>query len=262
MQSMTPSSDSHSHANLKHTKLTISLASTPQEIREVQRLRHRVFTETFQLSGPVDSGGLNIDEFDDYCDHLIVRDTQTSCVVGTYRVMSPTAAQRMGRYYCEQEFDLSRLNHLRPRMTEAGHACVHPDYRSGSVIMLLWTGLAMYMRREHCDFLVGCASVSLADGGQNAAALYHALTAQNFAPSEYRVTPHNPFPVHERESGHIPQMPPLLKGYLRSGAWVCGEPAWDPDYNAADFFMLLPLSKLDSRYARHYLKADTPAHSS
>lgn len=153
MQSMTPSNESHSSANLKHTKLTISLASTPQEIREAQRLRHRVFTKTFQLSEPINSGSLNIDEFDAYCDHLIVRDTQTSYVVGTYRVMSPTAAQRMGRYYCEQEFDLSRLNHLRPRMTEAGHACVHPDYRSGSVIMLLWTGLAMYMRRERSDYL-------------------------------------------------------------------------------------------------------------
>lgn len=258
MRSITTSSDSNSSANKTHAKLTVSLAGTPQEKREAQRLRHSVFTETFQLSERISCHELNIDEFDDYCDHLIVRDAQTSCVVGAYRLMSPTVAQRMGRYYCEQEFDLSRLNHLRPRIAEAGHACVHPDYRSGSVIMLLWKGLAMYMQREHCDYLVGCASVSLADGGHNAAALYQAFTAQNFAPTDYRVTPYNPFPVHVPATGHVPQMPPLLKGYLRCGAWVGGEPARDPDFNTADFFMLLPLSKLDGRYARHYLKADNP----
>ncbi|MBT2372561.1 GNAT family N-acetyltransferase [Pseudomonas fluorescens] len=250
------SNDVHSSASQISAKLTISLASTKEEVREVQRLRYKVFTETFRLSKLENPDGVNIDEFDDYCDHLIVRDTKTSRVVGTYRVMSPTAAQRMGRYYSEQEFDLSRLDNLRMHIIEAGHACVHPDYRSGSVIMLLWAGLAMYMRRERCDYLMGCASVSLSDGGHNAVALYHAFTSENFAPAEYRVTPHKPFPIHEREAGHTPHMPPLLKGYLRSGAWVCGKPAWDPDFHSADFFLLLPLSKLDSRYARHYFKAD------
>ncbi|NNA96726.1 GNAT family N-acetyltransferase [Pseudomonas gessardii] len=259
MQLPKSSSDSHSGANPKHTKLIVTLASTRQEIREIQRLRYSVFIDTFRLSKLSNSDELNTDEFDDYCDHLIVRDTKTSQIVGTCRLMSPTVAQRIGHYYCEQEFDLSRINLLQQRIIEAGHACVHPDYRSGSVIMLLWSGLATYMQRERCDYLVGCASVSLADGGHNASALCHAFTAQNFAPSEYRVTPHNPFPLHERNAGHVPQMPPLLKGYLRSGAWVCGEPAWDPEFNTADFFMLLPLSKLDSRYARHYLKTDKTA---
>ncbi|MFC5474220.1 GNAT family N-acetyltransferase [Paraherbaspirillum soli] len=241
-------------ASPNFSKLTISLASTPEEVREVQRLRYKVFIEAMNLSALANPDALDSDEFDSYCDHLIVRDTKTLCVVGTYRVMSPHAARRMGRYYSEQEFDLSRLDNLRSSIAEAGRACIHPDYRSGGVIMLLWAGLAAYMRRERCDYLMGCASVSLADGGHNAAALYHALDQQNFAPAEYRVTPHVPFPVYEREAGHVPQMPPLLKGYLRSGAWVCGEPAWDPDFHSADFFLLLPLSKLDNRYARHYLK--------
>ncbi|AMP00492.1 acetyltransferase domain protein [Collimonas arenae] len=236
------------------SKLTVSLASTPEEVREVQRLRYKVFIEAMGLSALANADGLDSDEFDTYCDHLIVRDTKTLCVVGTYRLMSPHAARRMGRYYSEQEFDLGRLDNLRSSIAEAGRACIDPDYRSGSVIMLLWAGLAAYMRRERCDYLMGCASVSLADGGHNAAALYHALDQNNFSPAEYRVTPHVPFPVYEREAGHVAQMPPLLKGYLRSGAWVCGDPAWDPDFHSADFFLLLPLSKLDDRYARHYLK--------
>ena len=138
-------------------------------------------------------------------------------------------------------------------IAEAGRACIHPNYRSGGVIMLLWAGLAAWMKKERCDYLMGCASVSLADGGHNAAALYRGLEPASLAPPEYRVTPHLPFPLDERAAGQA-KMPPLLKGYLRSGAWICGEPAWDPDFHSADFFVMLPLAKLDQRYARHYLK--------
>jgi putative hemolysin len=84
--------------------------------------------------------------------------------------------------------------------------------------------------------------------------LYHAIRDTAFSPAEYRVTPLLPFPIEEREPGHQAQIPPLIKGYLRGGAWICGEPAWDPDFHSADFFMMLPLAKLDKRYARHYLK--------
>ncbi|KAF3998993.1 GNAT family N-acetyltransferase [Glaciimonas immobilis] len=245
-------------ANPVAPKLTVSIATTQEEVREVQRLRYKVFIEAFNLSALVNPDGLDIDAFDAYCDHLIVRDNKTLRVVGTYRVMSPHASRRMGSYYSEKEFDLGRLDHLRGRLAEAGRACIHPDYRSGSVIMLLWAGLAAYMRRERCDYLMGCVSVSLADGGHNAAALYHALDQESLSPAEYRVRPHTPFPVHEREAGHVPVMPPLLKGYLRSGAWVCGDPAWDPDFHSADFFLLLPLARLDSRYARHYRTESSP----
>ncbi len=237
----------------KYSKLTLSLATTPEEVREVQRLRYKVFIETMGLSALENAEGLDRDEFDTYCDHLIVRDSHSLKVVGTYRVMSPHAARKMGQYYSEQEFDLSRLNNLRPRIAEAGRACIHPDYRSGSVIMMLWAGLAAFMKKEQCEYLIGCASISLSDGGHNAAALYHTLTENNLAPADYRVTPHLPFPIDDRDSGIAPVAPPLLKGYLRSGAWVCGEPGWDPDFHSADLFMMLPLAKLDSRYARHYL---------
>ncbi len=254
MRPQSVSSDEDSSVHARRATLVVSLATTQKEVREVQRLRYRVFTETFQLSELINPEALNVDEFDDYCDHLLVRDSNTSAVVGTYRLMGPTAAQRMGHFYSEKEFDLSGLHALRTRTVEAGHACVHPEYRSGAVIMMLWSGLARYMERAGCDHLMGCASVSLSDGGHNAAALYRGFAAENLAPASYRVTPYKPFPIDEFEPGHVPRLPPLLKGYLRSGGWVCGAPAWDKEFNAADFFMLLPLSKLDSRYARHYLK--------
>ncbi|MES2538271.1 MAG: GNAT family N-acyltransferase [Pseudomonadota bacterium] len=236
------------------SKLSLSLASTPEEVREVQRLRYKVFVKAMGLSGLFNQEGLDRDALDDYCDHLIVRDTKTLKVVGTYRVLSPHAARQFGRFYSEQEFDISRLDHLRGRIAEAGRACIHPDYRGGGVIMLLWAGLAAFMKKEKCDYLIGCASISLADGGHNATAISHALNNTHLSPAEYRVTPRLAFPIHERDPHQTPLLPPLIKGYLKSGAWVCGDPAWDPDFHCADLFMLLPLARLDGRYARHYLK--------
>lgn len=239
-------------------KLSLSLATTHEEVREVQRLRYKIFIEAMGLTALSNEDGLDADEFDAYCDHLIVRDSKTLKVVGTYRLLSPSGARELGRFYSESEFDLGRLNHLRSRTVEAGRACIHPDYRSGGVIMLLWAGLAAYMRRERCEYLIGCASISLSDGGHNAAAVYHGLGESHIAPAEYRVTPHTPFPVHERDERQVAQIPPLLKGYLRSGAWVCGAPAWDADFHTADLFLLMPLARLDDRYARHYLKEARP----
>jgi putative hemolysin len=236
------------------SRLSLSLATTPAEVREVQRLRYKVFVEAAGLSNLANPEGLDIDEFDSYCDHLIVRDSGTHHVVGTYRILNPNAAGRIGHFYAEQEFDLSRIVHLRNRICETGRACIHHDYRSGSVIMMLWAGLAAYMQREKCEYLIGCASISLADGGHNAAAVFRALSLENLAPSEYRVAPRLPFPLEDRDATVTAQIPPLIRGYLRSGAWVCGEPAWDPDFHCADLFMMLPMSRLGSRYAKHYLK--------
>ncbi|MEY4208202.1 MAG: hypothetical protein RLZZ20_1354 [Pseudomonadota bacterium] len=235
-------------------KLRLSLANTPEELREVQRLRYKVFVEAMGLDALRNHEGLERDEFDEFCDHLIVRDTRTLEVVGTYRILTPRALARTRSFYSENEFDLGRLSHLRPRIIEAGRACIHPDYRNGGVIMMLWAGLAACMQREKAEFLIGCASVSLADGGHTINALYRKLAADNLCPPEYRVTPHLPFPLHDEPLPEGLQVPALIKGYLRSGAWVCGEPAWDPDFHSADLFMMLPLAQLDSRYARHYLK--------
>ena len=182
MRLLTTSSNGTSH----FPKLALSLASTPEEIREVQRLRYKVFIQAMGLTSLSNAEGLDKDEFDDFCDHLIVRDSRSLKVVGTYRVLSPHAARKIGQFYSEKEFDLSRLDHLRSSIAEAGRACIHPDYRSGGVIMLLWAGLAAFMKKENCRHLIGCASISLADGGHNAAALYHALKDVNLALDQVR----------------------------------------------------------------------------
>ncbi|PLZ03056.1 GNAT family N-acetyltransferase [Burkholderia sp. WAC0059] len=238
-------------------RLQVAWARSEEELREAQHLRYRIFADEMgaRLAGPA---GLDVDEFDPWCDHLIVRDLDTLRVVGTYRALPPHQAARIGRLYAEGEFDLSRLAHLRPKMVEVGRSCVHPDYRSGSVIMSLWAGLAAYMLHNGYETMLGCASVAMADGGHYAANLYCSLDEQTLSAPEYRAFPHTPLPVEELRTGVPAVPPPLVKGYLRLGARICGAPAWDPDFNTADFLTLFRFSEINARYARHFL-GDSPS---
>ena len=250
----------HPHSELQsasvhaHThSLNISWARHQDEVEEAQRLRYKVFAEEMGASLPKAKAGLDQDLFDAWCDHLIVRDEETLRVVGTYRVLTPHQALKLGSLYSESEFDLTRLAHLRPKMIELGRSCVHQDYRTGSVIMALWSGLGSYMVQGGYESMLGCASVSMADGGHFAASLHHQFSQKHLAPIEYRAFPRLALPVENLNQSLAVEPPPLVKGYLRLGAKICGAPAWDPDFNTADFLTLLRLSDMHPRYARHFL---------
>ncbi|NDZ99974.1 GNAT family N-acetyltransferase, partial [Streptomyces sp. SID10116] len=142
-----------------------SIADTTEQIRAAQRLRHRVFAEELGAALDTPLPGHDIDAFDDLADHLIVTDTSSGDVVGTYRIIPPGRARRS---YSDGEFDLVALNALRSSTVEAGRSCVHPDHRSGAVITLMWSALARYVLLSGHRYLAGCASVPLADGGRAA----------------------------------------------------------------------------------------------
>ena len=233
--------------------LYLSLARNELEIAEAQRLRYKVFAEEMgaDISG---NNGLDVDGFDIFCDHLLVRENDTHQVIGTYRILSPHKANEAGGYYSAGEFDLSRINHLFDRTVEVGRACVHRDYRNGGTISMLWAGLAKYMQMHHYEYMIGCASIPMKDGGHAAASLYHKLKDDHLAPAEYRVFPHNPLPIDALNKEMQMACPPLIKGYLRLGAQICGAPAWDADFNTADMLVMLSLSKINHRYAAHFLK--------
>ena len=226
------------------------------DVVEAQRLRHDVFVGEMgaRLSNlPGTPAGLDRDIFDDHCEHLLVRDARQQ-VIGTYRVLTPMAAARLGGWYTETEFDLTRLRPLMPRMAELGRSCVHPDHRNGGVIMTLWGALADFMVRNGLDTMVGCASISMRDGGHVAASLWEQLRKTHLAPIEHRVQARLPLPVEDLDSTLQAELPPLIKGYLRCGAKILGAPAWDPDFNTADLPIMLRLADIPSRYRKHFLK--------
>lgn len=222
------------------------IATDAATVEAAQQLRHDVFAGEMGATLHTGVAGHDVDEFDAYCDHLVVRHDRTGEVVGTYRLLPPQRAVWLGRRYSETEFDLSKLMVLRDRLVEAGRSCVHPDHRTGAVINLMWAGIARYLTNHNYRWLGGCASVPIAD-----AAGVRDVAQKHLSPPELRVMPRNP--VAYREPAGRADVPPLLRGYLRLGAWVCGEPAYDPDFDCADFYVLLSLDRMNPRYLKHFL---------
>ena len=236
-------------------RYSLLVASDNDEVLAAQRLRYQVFAE--EMGARLDSlhSGLDVDRFDEFCDHLVVRDDNTGEIVGTYRMLPPKRATEAGRLYSDTEFDLTNLAALRGSLVETGRSCVHPDHRTGAVVGLVWAGIGRYMLLAGHRYLAGCASVPLNDEGSYAAGVWDTIHAKHYAPEELRVTPLHPW-QHE----HLPRpsrsvLPPLLKGYTRLGAKVCGPPAHDPDFGVADFFTLLDLHQVDERYLKYFLGA-------
>ena len=233
-------------------RLSVGFARSESAIVEAQRLRYAVFAGEMGARIEAARPGVDQDRFDPHCEHLLVRDDETNEVVGTYRILPPRNAHRIGGYYSEQEFDLVRLAHLRPNLVEVGRSCIHPNYRSGGTIFLLWAGLARYMMEHRYEHLIGCASLSMGDGGHAAASIYQRIKDRHLCPLEYRVFPRCRLPLERLDASRQTSLPPLVKGYLNVGAWICGEPAWDPDFNVADLLILLPLANINARYAQHF----------
>lgn len=256
-------------------QLLVSWAACEEDVRQAQRLRYRVFAQELgaRLSSPSGTmSGLDVDAFDPFCDHLLVKvATQAgNCahdvdgdaagmLVGTYRVLPPDAARRAGGLYIDSEFDLAPLSHLRPRAVELGRSCVHPAWRSGGVILALWSALCHYMALHRLETMLGCASVGLSDGGQSAASLWRSLRSTHLVAPQWQVQPRIALPM-EQDDGRQdtsdvfknPATPPLIKGYLRCGARLLGPPAVDTAFNTADLPMMLRLGDMAPRYRQHF----------
>ena len=249
-------SESRFVENAVNAHLSVRLASSASEVLAAQRLRYKVFCE--EMGAHLHRhDGRDVDQFDAYCEHLIVTDETLGKVVGTYRILPPWAARAAKRMYCEGEFRIDSLKPIVHEIFEAGRACIHPAYRSSGALTRLWTGLGAYVRDNHVKYLAGCASVPLGSGSLNLGALRAELMTKHLAPEDFSVEPIRGLQSLGDPAAITPVVPPLLRGYLRFGAWVCGEPAWDPDFDSADFFVLLPIERAAPRYAQRFFGSQT-----
>ncbi|HVT34201.1 MAG TPA: GNAT family N-acyltransferase, partial [Nevskiaceae bacterium] len=234
-------------------RFEVRFARTPEEIRETQQLRYRIFAG--ELGAQIDGGadGIDHDQYDRYARHLMVRDLENNTLAACTRILTGDGAANAGGFYSASEFDLAMLDALPGKLMEIGRTCVAPEYRSGGAIALLWQGIAAAIIEGGYDYLFGCASIDLADGGATAHSILDSLRDKYLAADAKRVRPFIPLPAADARCLHKPKMPPLLKAYLSLGAKACGEAYWDRDFNCADVFMLLDVSELNPRYARHFL---------
>jgi putative hemolysin len=237
----------------RRVRFVTGVASAADQVLDAMRLRHRVFVGEMKAEArSAGSDDIECDRFDPHCDHLIVRDAACGRVVGAYRMLGCDGARAAGGFYSETEFDLHPLKQLRGRVLEVGRACVDPEYRGGAVISLLWAGLFKYIITRNYDYVIGCGSISLADGGQAAAGICKRLLRDHLCEPDLRVAPRRAFRLDEFEGSLETPVPPLIKGYLRVGASVCGEPAWDPVFNTADMLIMLPTARMNPRYSGRY----------
>jgi putative hemolysin len=236
----------------------VKLAETPDEVFRALRLRYEVFYQKFL--GRAFSVGLDVTPFDAQADHLLVfHETE---LVGTYRLISSKYTRG---YFSLTEFDMGDfLRDIDPKV-ELSRACVHPDYRTGAVLSLLWKAIIKFTDLVKAKYLFGCASISAPVRGQvfgDSAILYKKLVSEGLAVEGFKVKP-----LDEKRVPHWeawlgaeyygepdPQLPPLIAGYLKMGARVYGEPAYDSKFGCVDFFTVLKLSDMNQKFRERCLK--------
>lgn len=235
-------------------RFAVGFAKTRDEVLETQRLRYRIFADEMGAEIHNTEEGVDSDHYDAYCRHLMVRDLDSGQVIACTRILTDDQAPRAGGFYSANEFDLSMLDSLPGRVMEVGRTCVDAEFRNGAVIASLWSGLAGFFNHYNFDYLFGCASIGLEDGGATAHALLQQIKAKYMAPSWQRVRPLQPLPAADARPTEKVRMPALLKAYFSLGAKSCGEPYWDRQFNCADVFVLVNVSDLHLRYARHFVR--------
>lgn len=237
-------------------RLRAELTTARRDILAAQRLRYRVFTEEYgaRFDG---IAGIDSDAFDKHCRHLVVKDVLTGQVIAYTRILTDERARRAGGWYSAGEFELGMVERLAGRVLEIGRTCVHPDYRSGAAISVLWSKLAEILLAEDFAYLFGCASIPLAD--PLAPAMLAELAVREETDPAFRVTPNLALPALVDNGFAAPKLPPLLRTYLSMGAKICGAPCWDPDFHCADVFVLVEVATIPMRYKKHFMASRAAA---
>ncbi len=220
------------------------LAQTRCELLQAQALRFQVFNVELR-EGLAESValGLDTDRYDEACDHLLVIDTTTGAVVGTYRLQTGERALQRHGYYCEREFDLTPFAPHRAEVLELGRACVHIDHRSFAVLNALWRAIALYARQRGSRYLIGCSSLTSQDESVGAAS-YLALQ-KHLAPVAFRTLPQSAYACDMSVvAAKPPKIPKLLAAYIALGIKLCGPPAIDREFKTIDFLTLFDLAQI------------------
>jgi putative hemolysin len=257
-------------ATLSYKNFEVRLAETPHEIDASQALRYQVFYDELGAAPTPEMRrvGRDFDDFDGICDHLLVIDRAKSngvpCIVGTYRLMRKSVAEKTGGFYSAQEYDLSALMAYPGEILELGRSCVHADYRKGAVMQLLWRGVAEYSREHDIGIMFGCASFHGTEPdalGKPLSYLYH----KHLAPDALRTraldglyVDMSRLPAEDfDESEALAELPPLLKGYMRIGGFVGDGAVIDHQFNTTDVCIIVETKQLTEKYQRHYKPSGT-----
>lgn len=246
----------------------LRLAADARDLRAAQRLRYAVFVEEMGSDGALvdHAARLECDAFDPICDHLLLIDRRRDAealedVVGVYRLLPGDRLAAGQRFYSEGEYDLTALRASGRRLLELGRSCVHPDYRGGAAMMLMWNRLADYVLEREVELMFGTASFPGTDVATLAQPLSY-LHHNHLAPAALRPVA---LPPHRAEMAMLPPeaverraamqaTPALIKAYLRLGGMV-GDGAWiDHAFNTVDVLLLMDTARMSARHRDYYVR--------
>ncbi len=247
----------------------VRLTRNKEERRQVRQLRYDVFVEEEGASATEEQRNLReeYDSFDRYADYLAV--FHNGKIVGTYRIIDRNAAEKMGSFYTELEFNISKIKKYNGNIAEMSRACVDKAYRDNALVMrMLWAGLGEYIVRRKIAVLFGVASWVGTKSVESAQAIsylyYNHLTplklratvlSENFAEGvNPKLSRMNILPrefIDEVDARH--QMTPLIKGYLRLGATFGKGVFIDKAFNSYDVFVMVQTKNIDAAYQKHFL---------
>jgi putative hemolysin len=250
---------------LRAGNLGVRVADTDAEIDAVQALRYRVFYQEMGAKADMATAASlrDRDDFDAVADHLLVVDHAIGDgpegVVGTYRLIQREAAEKLGRFYSADEYDIAPIMNFPGRILELGRSCVDAAYRSRVAMQLLWRGIAAYVFHYQIDLMFGCASLHGTDPDALAADLTY-LYHNHLAPPAVRprALPHRYVEMRRMSPGKLDpkrvqaQLPPLVKGYLRLGGFVGDGAVIDRQFNTTDVAVVVKTDLVTDKYYRHY----------
>lgn len=238
---------------LTKPRYTVRFARSRKEIEAALRLRFEVFN--LELNEGLNSSyatGLDEDEFDSVCDHLIIANELTGDIVGTYRLQTGIMAGRHLGYYSAREFDFAPYESMRSSLVELGRACVHKDHRSITVISLLWKEILRYVLANNSRYMIGCSSLTSQDASLGNA-MFQRLTEKHLAAPELCSRPLPAFALPAVDTRcECPPPPKLLRAYLSIGAKICGPPAIDREFKTLDFLTILDCCKGSAIATAHF----------
>jgi putative hemolysin len=260
--------------NIRTGDFELRLAENQTEVEAAQALRYRVFYEEMAAHPTAEMAavGRDFDGFDEHCDHLLVIDHRHGAgaagVVGTYRLLRRPAAARAGGFYSAAEFDISPLLAHAGEILELGRSCVGANHRSRAVAQLLWRGVADYVLYHNITLMFGCASLPGVDPERLAIPLCYLYYAHLAPPGlraralPDRYVPMNTLPAAAFDhKAALESLPPLIKGYLRLGAFVGDGAVVDEQFHTTDVCVVVKTDWVTGRYYRHYTRDEMPEKS-
>ena len=219
--------------------------------------------------------GVVQDIFDEYCEHIMVKDGSSGQILAACRLLTPAQAKRVGGLELEHDFDLTRIRAWRSKVLELGRVCIDPRLKISvqrRLLRLLQNQILGFVQSNQL-LMVVCMSQELVaqdaelqpgagqslkrPSSEDTRALWQHIRDAHLSPFEFHLRARYPLNALKEDGsganeGVIPQgsvsaslraaqvtLSEPLRTYLRWGAKVMGQPCWSREHGAIHWALMM-----------------------